>query len=219
MKCLRPKVSRGACVVLALLSLAAGGCAGLTGNSNGGNHNPPPSSGGVTTAPATVGVRLGTVQQFSANVTGLTPSTVTWSVNGVAGGNSAVGTINSSGLYTPHSALPSPNTITIEATSHANSSAYGTSAVTIENPVAVVRGIYPSTLALGAFTLDVSGGYFVKGAKVMFGNVALTTTFVSGNALTATGTAATAGTVNVTVENPDPGAIASTTFAPVVVAG
>ena len=40
-------------------------------------------------------------QAFSANVQGTTNTAVTWSVDGVDGGNSTVGTISSSGVYTP----------------------------------------------------------------------------------------------------------------------
>src|SRR3979490_1978374 len=39
--------------------------------------------------------------QFKATVTGDPTNSVTWSVDGAAGGNSAVGTISSSGFYTP----------------------------------------------------------------------------------------------------------------------
>ncbi len=40
-------------------------------------------------------------QQFTANIQGEADSNVTWSVDGSVGGNSAVGTINASGQYTP----------------------------------------------------------------------------------------------------------------------
>ncbi len=39
--------------------------------------------------------------QFQATVNGVQTSNVTWSVDGVTGGNSSTGTISSSGLYTP----------------------------------------------------------------------------------------------------------------------
>jgi hypothetical protein len=51
----------------------------------------------VTVSPAVSGVTISTqTQQFTAS-----QPNVTWSVNGVAGGNSSVGTISSTGLYTP----------------------------------------------------------------------------------------------------------------------
>jgi uncharacterized protein (DUF1800 family) len=61
----------------------------------------------------------------------------------------------------------------------------------------------------------VSGQKFVNGAVVSFGGTFLPTTFVSANEVTATGTAtsAQAGTVQVTVINPDPGSLTSNAFA------
>jgi Abnormal spindle-like microcephaly-assoc'd, ASPM-SPD-2-Hydin/PQQ-like domain len=49
-------------------------------------------------------------QQFTATVTGITNPTISWAVDGVAGGNSTVGTISISGLYTP-SATPAMHII------------------------------------------------------------------------------------------------------------
>jgi hypothetical protein len=56
---------------------------------------------------------------------------VTWKVNGIAGGNSTVGTISSTGLYRAPNSVPSPSTVTVSATSVAEPSAVGTASVTI----------------------------------------------------------------------------------------
>lgn len=63
-------------------------------------------SGVVATTKVTVSPGQGSItpiqtEQFSATVDGVTSTNVTWSVDGVQGGNSAVGTISSLGLYTP----------------------------------------------------------------------------------------------------------------------
>jgi hypothetical protein len=42
----------------------------------------------------------GATEQFTATVSGQANPTITWSVDGVTGGNSTVGTITSAGLYT-----------------------------------------------------------------------------------------------------------------------
>ena len=65
----------------------------------------------------------------------------------------------------------------------------------------------PTAIPVGDFTLVVSGQKFVSGAVVSFGGTFLPTQFVSSTELIATGTATTAqaGTVQVTVINPDPG--------------
>src|SRR5713101_136762 len=51
--------------------------------------------------------------QFKATVTGDPTNSVTFSVDGVAGGNAAVGTISTEGLYTPPAAAGVP---TVQAT-------------------------------------------------------------------------------------------------------
>ena len=193
-------------VSLCLISIATAGCAGLTG----GNGSVQPA---VTIAPATAAVRAGSAQAFSASVTGLSSSLVMWAVNGISGGDSTVGTIDATGNYTAPATLPTPNTVAVQATSSANPSIHGTSTVTLENPVPVVSSISPTTIGLGPFTLVVTGSKFVKGAQVMFGSTALTTQFLSSTELAATGTAVAsqAGNVTVTVQNPDPGLITSTT--------
>jgi uncharacterized protein (DUF1800 family) len=66
---------------------------------------------------------------------------------------------------------------------------------------------------VGNFTLVVTGQQFATGAVVSFGGTFLPTTFVSSTQLTATGTATSAGTVEVTVINPDPGSLTSNAFA------
>ena len=76
-----------------------------------------------------------------------------------------------------------------------------------------MTAVLPTTIPVGNFTVVVSGQQFANGAVVSFGGTFLTTTFVSSTELTATGTAAQAGTVQVTVINPDPGSKTSNAFA------
>jgi len=58
-------------------------------------------------------------QQFKATVSGTTNTGITWLVDGVVGGSSTVGTISTSGLYTPPS---TPGTHNVLARSKANTS-------------------------------------------------------------------------------------------------
>ena len=193
------------------------GC-GAVSSSNGTNPNP---SNGVSVSPATASVRAGATQQFSATVaaTGTAGASisqsVTWAVNGVAGGNSGVGQITSAGLYTAPTALPSPNPINVTATSVANTALNGTSSVTVENPMPTVSGVSPAAIPIGSFSLTVTGTGFVSASQVTFGGTTLTTTFVSATQLTATGSATAAQkgtTVNVAVVNPNPGSATSSGF-------
>jgi hypothetical protein len=119
------------------------------------------------------------------------------------------GTINSSGMYSAPASVPSPNSVTVQAVSAADSSASGASVVTLLNPVPVLSGIAPPSVSTGSFTLTVTGSGFVNGAQVLLGGSALATTFVSSNQLTATGTEASAGTFAVAVMNPNPGSTTS----------
>jgi hypothetical protein len=82
----------------------------------------------VSVSPATVTIPEGTTQQFTVTVTNSSITTVTWSVDGVSGGNATVGAITSAGLY---SAPATAGTHTITATSTADTTASGTASVTV----------------------------------------------------------------------------------------
>jgi uncharacterized protein (DUF1800 family) len=168
----------------------------------------PPSSDELTLSPNSAAVRAGSTQQFTPSITG---RTFTWSVNGVAGGNAALGTIDATGNYTAPMALPSPNTITIEAVETSKSSMNASSGVTLLNPIPQVSAVTPSQVNVGAFTLTINGSDFVSGATVAFGATTLATNFVSSTQLTASGNATSTqvGTVAVEVTNPNPGSASS----------
>ncbi len=53
----------------------------------------------IAVLPANLTMATGVAQQFTAAVTGGSSAGVSWSVDGVAGGNAATGTISSAGLY------------------------------------------------------------------------------------------------------------------------
>jgi hypothetical protein len=83
--------------------------------------------------PKYAALTLNQSQQFTATVPG--GGAATWSVDGVVGGNGTVGTISTSGLYTPPGAA---GTHTVLATSVANPAQSGTAAVAITD----LSGIY-----------------------------------------------------------------------------
>ena len=168
----------------------------------------------VAITPPTAAVRLGSSVTFTATVTNNATTTVTWAVNGVTGGNSTVGTINTSGRYTPPSTIPT-TAITVTATSTAVTTASATAAVTVQNPIPIVGNVNPTTIPVGANTLTITGSRFVQGAQVMFAGQSLPTTFVSSSQLTATAntTASQVGSQNLTVVNPNPGTAASADYA------
>jgi hypothetical protein len=163
----------------------------------------------VTVSPAGANVRAGATQSFSAKVSGSSNSSVSWQVNGVTGGSAAAGTISLSGIYTAPNTVPGSNTVTVRAVSSAESSATGSSAVTLQNPMPVLTGIAPASVPAGAFAITVNGSGFVSGAQVLLAGAALTTTFVSSTQLSAAGNEASAGTFSVSVMNPNPGGAGS----------
>jgi uncharacterized protein (DUF1800 family) len=218
--------------VLSSTQLTATGTAtnAQVGNVNITVENPAPGSnvsGGLTAqikgsnivvqvSPATGVIRAGTQQVFAASVTGTTNTGVTWSINGVAGGNATIGTILANGNYLAPTNIPSPSNVTVTATSVADNTSSGNAAITLGNPVPVLTSAIPTEMVVGIkFLLTITGSGFMNGSVVNFGTQPLTTTFVSPTELTATGTATAAqvGNVNITVTNPNPG---SATSAPIL---
>jgi PKD repeat protein len=83
----------------------------------------------ISGAPPTL--QVGTSAQLTATVTN-GPQEVTWSVDGVAGGNATVGTVSSSGLYRAPDAVPPGGSATVRATSTASPSAFDEVTIGIE---------------------------------------------------------------------------------------
>jgi len=163
----------------------------------------------VSLSPTTANIRAGDSYTFQASVSGASNSSVTWAVNGTNGGSAAVGTIDANGKYSAPTSLPNPNSVTVAATSAADTTKSASSAVTLLNPTPTITGINPAATNTGAFTLVVTGSKFVSGAKVLLNGSGLATTVNSSTQLTASGTAPTAGTYSVSVQNPDPGSSTS----------
>jgi Bacterial Ig-like domain (group 2) len=67
-------------------------------------------------------------QQFTSTLEGAPDSSVTWSVDGVAGGNAAVGTVSASGLYTAPAAAGNH---TISAVSSSDADTKGSASITV----------------------------------------------------------------------------------------
>jgi uncharacterized protein (DUF1800 family) len=193
------------------VALLLAGCAGYGSKSSGGGGTQPPQQGALTVMPATATVRGGQSQTFTATAGSASSPTVTWSVNRVAGGSAATGTITAAGVYTAPQFPPSSNTVTVSATESAYTSVTASATVTLDNPTPQITSVTPTSVAVGAFTLTVTGTNFAPGATLMFGTTAATTTVVSATQITATGTATAAqvGTVPLTVQNPNPGLVAS----------
>ena len=125
-------------LVFSSIILFFSGCGG--GSSSTSTSTVTPSAVRVTVQPATVNVSDFRTQQFTATVTGSSNTAVTWEVNKTAGGSQKFGFISSTGLYVAPSAVPTKidsqqntvtTTLTITAVSQADTTASGTSTVTI----------------------------------------------------------------------------------------
>jgi hypothetical protein len=101
---------------------------------NSSTTPPSPPVVSVTLNQSSASVAITKTTQFTASVTGTTNTAVTWSVDSVSGGNSTVGTINTTGLYTAPTTVGSH---TVTATSAADTSKTASAAVTVTGLVSV----------------------------------------------------------------------------------
>lgn len=147
----------------------------------------PPVAVSVTVSPGSATLNTGNSQAFSATVSGTSNTAVNWMVNGVAGGNSTLGTISSSGMYTAPAAVPA-NSILVQAQSAAQSTAIGSASVSVVLP-AISVSISPTNVILQVgksqqFSASVSGttntavNWLVSG--VLGGNISVGTISSSG---------------------------------------
>jgi uncharacterized protein (DUF1800 family) len=157
-------------------------------------------------------LRVGATTTFTATVTNLTNTAVTWQVNGVAGGNSTYGTISSAGVYTPPAAVPTANTVTVSAVSVASPTVSGSAQLALLNPVPVLSAATATAVqAIGtSFALNVTGSSFISGAQIQAGSQLISATYVSPTQLSATVTISSGTTsLTVSVVNPNPGSATS----------
>jgi hypothetical protein len=151
-------------LAILFVGLVAACCGG------GGNGGRSIAGVGITISPSVVSVEAGDSQQFTATVTGTTNTAVTWSVNDVEGGGATVGTISPAGLYTAPAAVPSPDTVTVKATSVADSAKSAAAQVTITPPILRLTSLAPLTVirSFADFDLDVYGRRFSAASQVVF---------------------------------------------------
>jgi hypothetical protein len=135
---------------------SCGGTAPASSNAATATVTAPPTIT-ITIDPPSATVSTTATKQFTATVSGTSNTAVSWSVNGVAGGNQTFGII-SAGLYTAPQVVPTPATFTITATSQAGPSANAN--VTIVSPVGILISPQVLTLVNGAsqfLTVSVTG--------------------------------------------------------------
>ena len=171
-----------------------------------------PSAIGVSVSGANVAT-VGTPVQYTASVSGAPSTAVTWKITGTSTAEN-YGTISASGLYTPPAAVPVHGTISIIATSTADTTKSASESVTISNPVPAITAANMTPETGSKFLVDVLGSNFQPASAVLYAGYGVTTTYVSASHLQftlasppAAGTAVTLGVVN-----PAPGRTQSANF-------
>ncbi len=95
----------------------------------------------VSVSPATATLYANQTQQFSATVTGTSNTAVSWNLS-----PPGVGSISASGFYTAPAVINSSQTVTVVATSIADSSTSSSATVTLSPPIGI--SVSPSTVTL-----------------------------------------------------------------------
>lgn len=198
-------------IVVALnlcLLLCGSGCGGGSSQSQ---QQPPQQQDPVTISPksANLIVLSQAQQQFQAFIQGSATTSVSWLVNGVPGGNSAVGVISSNGLYLPPNEVPS-GSITVTAQSVADPTQSDAASVTLQYPEADARSVAPTMIerGSGATSVTINGGPYSMAATAYLEGTALPTTFISTTqvlALIPAGSLNAMATLSLAVKNPAPG--------------
>lgn len=143
-----------------------------------------------------------------ATQSAITGSPMSFWVNGVLGGNAELGTIDSKGLYTAPTLIPTPSnavTITSLATNFPQDTP-GSVTISVLNPIPIITTVTPATFSEGTSTVTVNGSQFIYGAQIFWNGVAVPTTYVSATELAASIAAPNPGTYPLMIGNPDPGA-------------
>jgi uncharacterized protein (DUF1800 family) len=169
-----------------------------------------PGQVAVKLQPTEYSVRVNNTITITPTVTGSEDTALTWTVNGVSGGNATIGTIDAKGVYTAPAVVPNPNIVVVQATSVDNPSVSTIVNVQVLNPVPILLSASPNNLmSVGSATVVLSGSSFITGATVLENGTPIPTQFNSGTQLTATVDPTVAGPFDLQVMNPDPGAAVS----------
>ncbi len=155
----------------------------------------------ITISPGYTNLGVNATLQYTAQVTGLTPATVTWGVNEIPGGNATIGTITSTGLYTAPAKIPSVGVLI---------TALGSDGKTLGDVYVNIAPVGPSITATnpaspiptGNYTVTLTGTGFAQYAYVLEGGVQLSATFVNSTTLKVQGYHGTPGASTFQVQNP-----------------
>jgi hypothetical protein len=169
----------------------------------------------VTVSPPAATVVPGTAKVFHAEVAGTADQQVIWQVSGGAcgGPGAPCGVINPAGVYTAPSVPPTPNTLSVTATSTEDTSRSGSATVTVvvEPVIVSLRPSSATAGAAGGTTLRVEGGNFAPSSpgpgSIIFVDGNARSTLCDSAAVCSTTLSAAdlslAGSRSITVQNPN----------------
>ncbi len=112
----------------------------------------------ITVSPSNAAVLLGNSVTFTATVSNTSDTAVSWSVNGLTGGNSSLGTISVTGVYTAPADLPT-TAVQVTATSQADSTKSAHASVFAQSDINLSLSAPSAAVELGAsraFTATIS---------------------------------------------------------------
>jgi hypothetical protein len=132
-------------LVLVLASCGGASSASITGLSS-------LSAVTIDISPQSTAIATTTQQVFAATVSNTSLTSVSWMVNGVAGGNSTFGTIDKTGTYTAPPYVPIPPTVTVTAVANADETKFASASVSISGPAA------PGSVTISPTSANVSVG-------------------------------------------------------------
>lgn len=176
----------------------------------------PVAQPGVSIAPFYAFLAPSQQFHFIANVTGVSNSAATWTIATAVPGQGcsgvSCGSIDNSGNYVAPAVAPSPNAITVTATSVANPSLAGTATVALTS-APVIETVLPSSIIAGpqnSFLLAVQGLNFIATtssgtSQLLINNSPRNTNCPTPNRCTVTlqpADVAAAGALSVEIQNP-----------------
>lgn len=128
-------------VLLAACALLASGLVGCEDDSGF-----KPATKGIRLSPDTTAIKPGGQVTFSATVTGLEDESIRWYVNDERGGNLAIGTITSEGVYKAPRIVPIDPVVKVKAECLADTAYFATASVRIVSSIVVEMESFVDTL-------------------------------------------------------------------------
>jgi hypothetical protein len=114
----------------------------------------------ITVSPASVTLQAGQSQQFTPTIQGGNAKAIVWSVNNIAGGNAALGTISANGAYVAPTSIATQTQVTVTVTSPSIGKS-ATATVTIHPPaLSITTTSLPSGMVSSLYnaSLTATGG-------------------------------------------------------------